>query len=135
MKIIIPRIPHATTQKELRGFVEGLLETKHQLPFTKRPDFSHCDILINTDPQGIEEHHALFVVHPETAGEWLIQHLTKQRLHNKPIYGRQYFDRARNDARKIPGEDRRRLGLHQDRLNGVHIDIHGYDQCTQEHRG
>ncbi|MES9900010.1 MAG: hypothetical protein ABW148_13455 [Sedimenticola sp.] len=135
MKIIILRIPQATSNRELMELVESLLEKKYHLPFTKRAEIIHCDILIITNPQGIQEHHGLLVIHPEKAAAWLIKHLRGQRLHNKPIYGRQYFDRTKNDSSKIPDDERRRPGLRQENRDVVHLDVHGYEQFTQEHKG
>lgn len=133
MKIIIPRIPNATTRKEMTSLVRELFAKKFHLPFTKHPRVAKCDIITITDQHGIGECHGFIVVHPEAAAIWLIKHLAGKRLHNKVIFARRYHDRGTIKHDKIPDGDRRRQLMQQENRSDLKMDVTGYDQFSQEH--
>ncbi len=122
-------------KERVEALIEKVLSGKLHIPFTKQPELTYHNIFIITDAQGVQEHHALLVIHPETAGMWLIKHLAGKRLCNKPIFARQYFDRSNRDRSKIPEDDRRRPNTERSGREEIHLDVSAYDQFIQEHKG
>ena len=134
MKIFIPRVHSATTGRELKRLVEGVLEKKFHLPFTRRPYVLTSDILKIKDRNGVVDYHGLVSVYPDEAGKWLISRFKNQRLHNKLLYAREYIERDRNASTAFDqGENRRRPNLEVSKVETKKMDIEAVDTFHREH--
>ncbi|MES9845848.1 MAG: hypothetical protein ABW162_04465 [Candidatus Sedimenticola sp. PURPLELP] len=133
MKIIIPRIPNATTRHELRKFVLEILAHKLKIPFTTQPELISVDIMCIRDAQGLEEHHGLVVIRPDSGGEWLIKHIKGQHLHRKLVAARQFVARTSRKQVFTVEDDRRRDALEVSRVNEPQVAAEGIDQFFIQH--
>ncbi|MET0118670.1 MAG: hypothetical protein ABW090_14710 [Sedimenticola sp.] len=133
MKIIIPRIPTATTRHELRKFVLDVLGKKLKIPFTTQPELVSVDIMCIRDASGSMEHHGLIVIRPNAGGEWFIKHVKGQHLHRKMVAARQYFERTQHKQVFSAEDDRRRESLEVSRINEPQVAAEGMDQFFIQH--
>ncbi len=132
MKIFIPRVPNTVSKNDLRKFTAELLKRRFRIPFTAQPGIASCEILQIKDVQlGITEHHGLISIQPDSAGQWFIQHMKNQRLHQKLIFGREYFSRADRGQTKFSEGDRRRKHLTIEKVSPINVQVEGMDQFAQ----
>jgi len=93
MLLIIPRIAQPTTRRDLRDFVETVLERLFRLPFSAHPRIVNYRILSITDRVGVTERHGLINVTPDDAALKVIRKLNGSTLNGKRI-GVKRYDRA-----------------------------------------
>ncbi|MCP3669931.1 MAG: hypothetical protein GY814_05770 [Gammaproteobacteria bacterium] len=102
------------------------------IPFTAQPGILSCEILQIKDVQlGITEHHGLVSIQPSSAGQWFIQHLRSQRLHNKLMLGREYFARTGGVKAQFSEGDRRRKHLQIEKVGQINVQAKGMEQFVQ----
>ena len=53
MKVIIPRIPKATTKAQLSKLAHKVLDSKFHIPFTQQPKIFSAKIVAITDSNGV----------------------------------------------------------------------------------
>ncbi|TVO78433.1 hypothetical protein [Sedimenticola selenatireducens] len=133
MKIFIPRVPKTTTTRELEGLVAGLLDKKFHFPFTARPAIETCDVLQFRDGEGLVEYHGLVSVSPDQAGSWLISHFKGQRLHNEPVFARQFMQRNRSKESTNRSADRRRSDVQITKVITTNPKVTAIDQFRRDH--
>jgi hypothetical protein len=90
MKLIIPRITDSTTRKDLRDFIELVLERLFRFPFSARPRIVSCRILSITDRVGMIQHHGMLSVTPDDAALRIIKKLNGKYLKGKRVGVKQY---------------------------------------------
>lgn len=93
MNILIPRITDKTTRKDIREFINRILEQWFRLPFSKQPRIVSCKILAISDGVGIIQRHGLVSVTPEDAALKVIRKLNGKLLVGKRV-GVKQFDEA-----------------------------------------
>ena len=90
MNIIIPRITGKTNRKDLRNFVNRVLERWFRLPFSAHPKIVRCRILSVTDRAGVTQRHGIINVTPDDAALRIIQKLNGQHLNDKQVGVKRY---------------------------------------------
>lgn len=90
MKIIIPRITDATKQKDLKEFVNRVLEKWLRLPFSAQPQIVSCHILAITNSMGVSQRHGLIDVTPDDAALKIIRKLNGATLKEKRVGVKKY---------------------------------------------
>ena len=83
MNIIIPGIAGKTNRKDLRNFVNRILEKWFRLPFSAHPQIVRCRILSVTDSAGVTKRHGIINVAPDDAAMRVIQILNGKYLNEK----------------------------------------------------
>ena len=91
MKLLIPRITASTTRKDLRDFVNRVLEKWFRLPFSTQPRIVSCRILFITDGMGVTQRHGLIDVRPDDAAMKIIRKLNGETLKGKRVAVKQYL--------------------------------------------
>lgn len=94
MNIIIPRITESTTRKDLRNFVNQVLEKWFRLPFSVQPQIVRCRILSITNSMGVIQRHGLINVTPDDAALKIIRKLNGAYLNEKRVGVKQYYPGA-----------------------------------------
>ena len=90
MNIIIPRITGKTNRKDLRNFVNRVLERWFRLPFSAHPQIVRCRILSVTDRAGLNQRHGILNVTPDDAAMRIIQKLNGKHLNEKRVGVKRY---------------------------------------------
>ena len=90
MNIIVPRITNKTNRKDLRNFVNRVLEKWFRLPFSAHPKIVRCRILSVTDSAGVTQRHGIINVTPDDAALRIIQKLNGQHLNEKQVGVKRY---------------------------------------------
>ena len=90
MNIIIPRITGKTNRKDLRNFVNRVLEKWFRLPFSAHPQIVRCRILSVTDNAGVTQRHGIINVTPDDAAMRIIQKLNGKYLNEKRVGVKRY---------------------------------------------
>ena len=90
MKLLIPRISDATTRKDMRDFVNRVLEKWFRLPFSSQPRIISCNIISTTSSMGVVQRHGLINVLPDDAALRIIRKLNGEYLKGKRVGVRQY---------------------------------------------
>ena len=67
MQLIVPRVTDATRRKDLKEFVNRVLEKWFRMPFSARPQIVSCRILSISDSMGVTERHGLIDITPDDA--------------------------------------------------------------------
>jgi hypothetical protein len=75
MKLLIPRISDATARKDMKNFVNRVLEKWLRLPFSSQPRIVSCKIISNTSSIGVIQRHGLINILPDDAALRLIRKL------------------------------------------------------------
>lgn len=128
MKIFIPRLSSATTSRELKRLIDGLLKQRFHFPFTRWPVVSSCEVLQFRDGEGAVEYHGLVSIHPDEAGSWLIDHFREQRLHGRCLTARKFMERRAGPRAKGVHKERRRFHLQVSRVSSSSPTQRGIDQ-------
>lgn len=90
MNIIIPRITGKTNRKDLRSFVNRVLEKWFRLPFSAHPQIVRCRIISVTDRAGVTQRHGILNVTPDDAAMRIIQKLNGKHLNEKRVGVKRY---------------------------------------------
>lgn len=90
MQILIPRITDSTTRKDLRAFVNKVLEKWLRLPFSATPRIVSCRILSVSRGTGITQRHGLIDVTPDDAALRITRKLNGKYLKEKRVAVTQY---------------------------------------------
>jgi len=90
MNIIIPRITGKTNRKDLRGFVNRVLDSWFRLPFSAHPQIVRCRIISVTDRTGVTQRHGIINVTPDDAALRIIRKLNGEYLKGKRVGVKQY---------------------------------------------
>ena len=90
MKLLIPRITDATTRKDMRDFVNRVLEKWFRLPFSSQPRIVGCKIISITSSMGVVQRHGLINVSPDDAALRIIRKLNGEYLKGKRVGVTQY---------------------------------------------
>lgn len=90
MNIIIPRITGKTNRKDLRGFVNRVLDSWFRLPFSAHPQIVRCRIISVTDRTGVNQRHGIINVTPDDAALRIIQKLNGKYLNEKRVGVKRY---------------------------------------------
>ena len=98
MHIIIPRITDSTKRKDLRDFVNRVLEKIFRLPFSSKPEIVSCRILAISDNRGIMQRHGLINVTPDDAAIRIIRKLNGAYLKEKRVAVKKYEARLYEHA-------------------------------------
>ena len=91
MKLLIPRITQSTKRKDLKEFVNKVLENWFRLPFSAQPQILSCRILSVTDSMGVTQRHGLINVTPDDAARKIIQKLNGKHLNGKRVGIKKYL--------------------------------------------
>jgi len=67
VQLIVPRIADATRQKDLKEFVNRVLEKWFRMPFSAPPRIVSCRIMSVSDSMGLTERHGLVDITPDDA--------------------------------------------------------------------
>ena len=90
MNIIVPRITDKTNRKDLRSFVNRVLEKWFRLPFSAHPQIVRCRIISVPDSAGVTQRHGILNVTPDDAELRIIQKLNGQHLNEKQVGVKRY---------------------------------------------
>ena len=90
MQLIVPRITDATRRKDLKDFVNTVLEKWLRLPFSAPPRIVSCRILSVSDSMGVTERHGLVDVTPDDAALRVIKKLNGAYLKTKRVGVKKY---------------------------------------------
>jgi hypothetical protein len=90
MNIIIPRISDKTNRKDLRNFVNRVLEKWFRFPFSDHPKIVRCHILSVTDKNGVTKRHGVIYVTPDDAALRIIRKLNGKYLNEKRVGVKRY---------------------------------------------
>ena len=90
MKLLIPRITDSTTRKDLRDFINRVLEKWFRLPFSAPPQIVSCGILSDTNNIGLTQRSGLINVTPDDAALRIIRKLNGEYLKGKRVGVKQY---------------------------------------------
>ena len=90
MNIIIPRITGKTNRKDLRNFVNRVLEKWFRLPFSAHPQIVRCSIICVTDRLGATQRHGIINVTPDDAALRIIRKLNGKYLNEKRVGVKRY---------------------------------------------
>lgn len=85
MKIIIPRVSDATTQRAMRSFINTALQAWFRLPFSSPPTIVSCRIIAITNRAGTKQRHGVINVIPDDAARRIIRKLNGERLMGKRV--------------------------------------------------
>jgi hypothetical protein len=85
MQLIVPRVTDATRQKDLKEFVNRVLEKWFRMPFSNRAKIVSCRILLETDSMGVPRRHGLIDVTPDDAAIRVIKKLNGAYLKTKRV--------------------------------------------------
>ena len=90
MNLIIPRITGNTNRKDLRNFVNRVLEKWFRLPFSAHPQIVRCRIISVTDSAGVPQRHGIINVTPDDAAMRIVQKLNGKYLNEKRVGVKRY---------------------------------------------
>ena len=135
MNIIVLRLPSAATKKELKKLIADLLSERLHIPFTPRPEISLCEILCFKDANDVVEYHGLITVHPDKAGEWLLNHFKGQHIHNKLVFAKEYVTRSPEGLDIAPMDDRRRKQTKVKKMEEPQVHTKALETFFHEHKG
>jgi hypothetical protein len=90
MQLIVPRVTDATRQKDLKEFVNRVLEKWFRLPFSTRPKILSCRILSETNSMGLTWRHGLIDITPDDAAIRVIKKLNGAYLKTKRVGVKKY---------------------------------------------
>ena len=90
MNIIIPRITEKTDRKDLRSFVNRVLEKWFRLPFSAHPKIVRCRIISVDDRTGVTQRHGIINVTPDDAALRIIRKLNGEHLNGKRVGVKRY---------------------------------------------
>lgn len=90
MQLLVPRITDATRPKDLKEFVNRVLEKWFRMPFSARPRIVSCRILSVSDSMGVIERHGLIDVTPDDAALRVIHKLNGAYLMSKRVGVKKY---------------------------------------------
>ena len=90
MNIIIPRITEKTNRKELRSFINRVLEKWFRLPFSAHPRIVRCRIISVDDRMGVTQRHGIINVTPDDAALRIIRKLNGEHLNGKRVGVKRY---------------------------------------------
>ena len=90
MNIIIPRITGKTNRKDLRNFVNRVLEKWFRLPFSAHPQIVRCRIISVSDRAGVTQRHGIINVTPDDAALRIIRKLNGKYLNEKRVGVKRY---------------------------------------------
>lgn len=90
MQLIVPRVTDATRRKDLKEFVNRVLEKLFRMPFSARPQIVSCRILSISDSMGVTERHGLIDITPDDAALRVIKKLNGAYLKTKRVGVRKY---------------------------------------------
>ena len=90
MQLIVPRINDATRRKDLKEFVNRVLEKWFRMPFSAPPRIVSCRILSVSDSMGVIERHGLVDVTPDDAALRVIKKLDGAYLKTKRVGIKKY---------------------------------------------
>ena len=85
MNVIIPRITEKTNRKDLRSFVNRVLEKWFRLPFSAHPRIARCRIISVADNMGVTQRHGIINVTPDDAALRIIRKLNGKHLNGKRV--------------------------------------------------
>lgn len=90
MQLIVPRVTDATRRKDLKEFVNRVLEKWFRMPFSASPQIVSCRILSVSDSMGVTERHGLIDVTPDDAALRVIKKLNGAYLTTKRVGVKKY---------------------------------------------
>jgi hypothetical protein len=90
MKLLIPRITDSITRRDIRDFINRVLEKWFRLPFSAPPKIVSCGILSDTNNMGVIQRSGLINVTPDDAALRIIQKLNGEYLKGKRVGVKQY---------------------------------------------
>jgi len=90
MKLIVPRITDSTRPKDLRAFVNQVLDKFFRLPFSAPPRIVECRVIFVTEMAGVTQRHGLITVTPDDAGLRIIRKLNGTYLKGKRVGVKRY---------------------------------------------
>ena len=90
MQLIVPRITNATRQKDLKEFVNRILEKWIRMPFSAPPRIVSCHIMSVSDSMGVTERHGLVDITPDDAALRVVKKLNGAYLKNKRVGIKKY---------------------------------------------
>jgi len=90
MQLIVPRITDATRRKDLKEFVNQVLEKWFRMPFSASPRIVSCRILSISDSMGAIERHGLVDITPDDAALRVIKKLNGAYLKAKRVGVKKY---------------------------------------------
>ncbi len=90
MNIIITRITDRTNRKDLRDFVNRVLEKWFRRPFSAHPEIIRCRIISVTDRDGVTQRHGVINVTPDDAALMIIRKLNGKYLNEKRVGVKRY---------------------------------------------
>ncbi len=85
MKILLLRISDATTQTDMRNFVNRVLKNWLRLPFSSQATIVSCRIVSVTNSLGVTQRHGLINVTPDDAAQKIIHKLNGEYLKGKRV--------------------------------------------------
>jgi hypothetical protein len=92
MKLLIPRITDSTTRKDMRDFINRVLEKWCRLPFSAPPQIVSCRILTITNNMGVAQRSGLINVTPYDAALWVMRKFNGEYLQGKRVGVKQYHE-------------------------------------------
>ena len=90
MQLIVPRITDATRQKDLKEFVNRLLEKWICMPFSAPPRIVSCRIMSVSVSMGVTERHSPVEITPDDAALRVVKKLNGAYLKNKRVGIKKY---------------------------------------------
>ena len=78
------------SRKDLRNFVNRVLERWFRLPFSAHPQIVKCRILSATDSTGVTQRHGIINVTPDDAAMRIIQKLNGKYINEKRVGVKRY---------------------------------------------
>lgn len=90
MQLIVPRITDATRQKDLKEFVNRVLEKWFRMPFSPPPRIVSCRIMSVSDSMGVTERHGLVDITPDDAALRVVRKLNGAYLKTKRVGIKKY---------------------------------------------
>ena len=90
MQLIVPRITDATRQKDLKEFVNRVLEKWFRMPFSAPPRIVSCRIMSVSDSMGVTERHGLVDITPDDAALRVVKKLNGAYLKTKRVGIKKY---------------------------------------------
>ena len=90
MQLIVPRITDVTRRKDLKEFVNRVLQKWFRMPFSARPRIVSCRIMSVSDSMGVTERHGLVDITPDNAALRVVQKLNGAYLKTKRVGIKKY---------------------------------------------
>lgn len=135
MKLIVLRLPQATSRNDLLALVKKVLSHKFHIPFTDNPVITSCEVYEYRDKSGVVDYHGIISIHPDEAGQWLIRHFKNQHLHHKLVFIKEFHER-RLKKQLDADSDHRHEGVEIDlKSSGIHVDYEALNQYKRTYKG